>query len=232
MEKELLDELNHGFKDKSLKEAFEALIAMNFGKIAFSTSFGLEDQVITDLVFRENYPIEIFTLDTGRLFEETYEIYHRTIQHYQKQITPYFPDAKKVEALLSSKGPLSFYASVENRKECCTIRKIDPLQKALQGVNVWVTGLRGGQSNFREGFQLFQYETSFGLIKFNPLVNWSIEEVNDYLKKQQVPVNSLHKKNYPSIGCAPCTKPVREGADIRSGRWWWENSKKECGLHQ
>ena len=232
MEKELLKELNESFKNKNLQEAFDALIELKLGKMAFSTSFGQEDQVLTDFIFRSDYPITIFTLDTGRLFEETYEVYHRTVNKYDKLIEPYFPDAKKVEALLAKKGPNSFYSSVENRKECCGIRKIDPLQKALRGVDVWITGLRGGQSHFRENFNLFQYDTSFGLIKFNPLVYWSLEEVTAYLEQYNVPQNSLHKKNYLSIGCAPCTRPVEQGEDIRSGRWWWENSKKECGLHQ
>lgn len=232
MEKELLKELNESFKNKNLQEAFDALIELKLGKMAFSTSFGQEDQVLTDFIFRSDYPITIFTLDTGRLFEETYEVYHRTVNKYDKLIEPYFPDAKKVEALLAKKGPNSFYNSVENRKECCGIRKIDPLQKALRGVDLWITGLRGGQSHFRENFDLFQYDTSFGLIKFNPLVYWSLEEVTAYLEQYNVPQNSLHKKNYPSIGCAPCTRPVEQGEDIRSGRWWWENSKKECGLHQ
>lgn len=232
MEVELLKKLNESFKNKNLKEAFDALIQLNLGKMAFSTSFGQEDQVLTDFIFRNNYPISVFTLDTGRLFEETYEVYHRTVNIYDKLIEPYFPDAKKVEALLTKKGPNSFYSSVENRKECCRIRKIDPLQKALRGVDVWITGLRGGQSYFRENFNLFEYDTSFGLIKFNPLVRWSIKEIEDYLNEYNVPQNTLHKKNYPSIGCAPCTRPVEKGEDIRSGRWWWENSKKECGLHQ
>ena len=232
MEKELLKELNESFKNKNLQEAFDALIELKLGKMAFSTSFGQEDQVLTDFIFRSDYPITIFTLDTGRLFEETYEVYHRTVNKYDKLIEPYFPDAKKVEALLAKKGPNSFYSSVENRKECCGIRKIDPLQKALREVDLWITGLRGGQSHFRENFDLFQYDTSFGLIKFNPLVYWSLEEVTAYLEQYNVPQNSLHKKNYPSIGCAPCTRPVEQGEDIRSGRWWWENSKKECGLHQ
>ena len=232
MERELLNELNESFKNKNLKKALDALIELKLGKMAFSTSFGQEDQVLTDYIFRNDYPISVFTLDTGRLFEETYEVYHRTVNKYDKLIEPYFPDAKKVEALLAKKGPNSFYSSVENRKECCGIRKIDPLQKALRGVDVWITGLRGGQSHFRENFNLFQYDTSFGLIKFNPLVYWSLEEVTAYLEQYNVPQNSLHKKNYLSIGCAPCTRPVEQGEDIRSGRWWWENSKKECGLHQ
>ena len=232
MEKELLHELNLEFKNKTLNEAFKALIDLNLGQLSFSTSFGQEDQVITDFIFKNNYPINVFTLDTGRLFEETYEVYHRTLQKYNKPITPFFPDAEKVEALLAKKGPYSFYESVENRKECCGIRKIDPLQKALKDVNVWITGLRGGQSSHREGVDLFQYDTAFGLIKFNPLIRWTRDEVEQYLEEHSVPQNSLHKKNYPSIGCSPCTRPVENEADIRSGRWWWENSKKECGLHQ
>lgn len=232
MEQDLLNRLNQEFKDKSLNKAFDTLIKLNYGKIAFSTSFGQEDQVITDFVFRNNYPIKVFTLDTGRLFEETYEVYHRTVNKYNKLIEPYFPDTKKVEALLAKKGPNSFYSSIENRKECCNIRKIDPLQKALQGVDIWVTGLRGGQSHFRANFDLFQFDTSFGLIKFNPLIHWSLQEVEEYLVLNNVPQNSLHEKKYLSIGCAPCTRPIEEGEDIRAGRWWWENSKKECGLHQ
>ena len=232
MEREFIQELNIRFQGKSLAETFEQLIQLDLGRLAFSTSFGQEDQVITDLIFKNNYPIEVFTLDTGRLFEETYEVYHRTVKKYNRKITPYFPDTKKVEALLSNKGPFSFYDSVENRKECCGIRKIDPLQRALNNVDVWITGLRGGQSYFRKDFDLFQYDTSFGLIKFNPLVHWTLEEVKTYLELNRVPQNSLHKKNFPSIGCQPCTRALEEGEDIRSGRWWWENSKKECGLHQ
>lgn len=232
MKKEFLHELNQSFKNKSLEEAFEALIALQLGSLAFSSSFGQEDQVITDFIFRNNYPVEIFTLDTGRLFEETYEVYHRTVKKYDKLITPYFPNAQKVEALLQEKGPYSFYESVENRKECCGIRKIDPLQRALQGVDVWITGIRGGQSYFREQFDFFQYDNSFGLIKFNPLVKWKLEEVEAYLSLHNVPQNSLHKKNFTSIGCAPCTRAVEKGEDARTGRWWWEDSKKECGLHK
>ena len=232
MEREFIQELNDRFQGKSLSESFENLIRLDLGKLAFSTSFGQEDQIITDFIFKNNYPIDVFTLDTGRLFEETYEVYQRTVKKYNKSITPYFPDSKKVEALLSSKGPFSFYDSVENRKECCEIRKIDPLQRALRGVDVWITGLRGEQSAFRKSFEPFQYDTSFGLIKFNPLVHWTLEDVEVYLKQHKVPQNSLHQKNFLSIGCAPCTRAVAEGEDIRVGRWWWENSKKECGLHK
>ena len=232
MEQELLPRLNKEFKDKTLEESFKALFKLNFGVHAFSTSFGKEDQVITDFIFRNNYAIDVFTLDTGRLFEETYEVYHKTFKKYNKTITTYFPDQGKVESLVSKKGPYSFYDSVDNRKECCGIRKIDPLQKALKDVNVWITGVRADQSIHRNNFDLFQYDTSFGILKFNPLINWPIEMVEAYLDKYKVPQNILHKKNYPSIGCSPCTRSVSEGEDLRSGRWWWEQSNKECGLHQ
>jgi phosphoadenosine phosphosulfate reductase len=232
MEIEYLQKLNNKVANKSLAETFDVLINLNLGKLAFSTSFGQEDQVITDFIFKNDFPISVFTLDTGRLFEETYEVYHKTLNRYKRPITPFFPNDKKVEELLEVKGPFSFYDSVENRKECCSIRKVDPLQRALKGVDVWVTGLRGSQSNYREQLNIFEFDSSFGLIKFNPLINWSLEEVIRYLNENRVPQNSLHSKGYASIGCAPCTRAIGKGDDIRSGRWWWENSKKECGLHQ
>lgn len=231
MKNDYIADLNKEFANKTLKGAFTALLKLNLGNIAFSTSFGLEDQVITDTIFSNNHPIKVFTLDTGRLFEETYQVYHDTLNKYNRTITPYFPDQQKVEALLTKKGPHSFYQSVENRKECCNIRKVDPLQRALQGVDVWVTGLRGEQSHFRKELDLFEFDNSFGLIKFNPLIHWSKEEVERYLNLKKIPQNSLHQKGYSSIGCAPCTRAVKDGEDARSGRWWWEESKKECGLH-
>jgi len=232
MEKEYLEKLNNKVVHKSLAEAFEILLELKLGKLAFSTSFGQEDQVLTDFIFKNDFPISVFTLDTGRLFEETYTVYHQTIKHYKKPITPYSPDTKKVEALVEAKGPLSFYDSVANRKECCGIRKVDPLQRALQGVDVWITGLRGSQSYFREQLQVFEFDSSFGLIKFNPLIHWSLEDVIGYLNQHKAPQNILHSKGFASIGCAPCTRAIEKGEDLRSGRWWWENSKKECGLHQ
>jgi len=231
MRNDYIAHLNEKFANKTLNEAFNTLLELNLGTLAFSTSFGLEDQVITDEIFSNNHPIKVFTLDTGRLFEETYQVYHDTLNKYHKTITPYFPNQEKVEALLSTKGPYSFYESVENRKECCKIRKVDPLQRALQGVDIWITGLRGEQSHFRKELDLFEFDNSFGLIKFNPLIHWSKEEVKRYLESNKIPQNSLHKKNFPSIGCAPCTRAIKSGEDDRAGRWWWEHSKKECGLH-
>ena len=231
MENNSIEKLNQQFASLSLEEAFETLSTLRFKNIAFSTSLGQEDQVLTDVIFKNNHPIKVFTLDTGRLFEQTYDILDKTQKKYNKSISSFAPDNDELEALLDSKGPYSFYDSIENRKECCSIRKINPLQKALKGVGLWITGLRASQSNSRSTLSFFSYDDAFGLPKFNPLVNWTLEEVENYLEQNNVPQNSLHKKGFVSIGCEPCTRAVKPGEDIRSGRWWWEESKKECGLH-
>ena len=231
MENNSIEKLNQQFASLSLEKAFETLSTLGFKNIAFSTSLGQEDQVLTDVIFRNNHPIKVFTLDTGRLFEQTYDVLDKTQKKYNKSISSFAPDNNELEALLNSKGPYSFYDSIENRKECCSIRKINPLQKALKGVDLWITGLRASQSNSRSTLSFFSYDDAFGLPKFNPLVNWTLEEVENYLEQNNVPQNSLHKKGFVSIGCEPCTRAVKPGEDIRSGRWWWEESKKECGLH-
>ncbi|WP_409415441.1 phosphoadenylyl-sulfate reductase [Flavobacterium sp. PS2] len=218
-------------KDFSLEETLEFLANEYKDKVVFSTSFGQEDQVITDFIAKNNIAITIFTLDTGRLFQETYDVFHRTLKKYKKQIEVYFPEATAVESLLKEKGPNSFYDSVENRKECCFIRKVVPLRKALSGNAVWITGLRAEQSENRNDLQLFEYDVNFEIIKFNPLLKWSLQEVEDYLQEHSVPQNALHKKGFVSIGCAPCTRAILPDEDIRAGRWWWESSHKECGLH-
>jgi len=188
--------------------------------------------VITDIIFSNDINLKVFTLDTGRHFEETYKTFNKTIKRYKKNIKVYFPNQKAVETLLSQKGPYSFYKSIENRKECCQIRKVEPLKKALKGNKCWVTGLRKSQSNSRTNLPLIEWDDKHKILKFNPLLNWSIEEVKQHILENNVPYNILHDKGYPSIGCQPCTRAVRDGQDIRSGRWWWENnSKKECGLH-
>ena len=231
MENNSIEKLNQQFAPLSLEEAFETLSTLGFKNIAFSTSLGQEDQVLTDVIFKNNHPIKVFTLDTGRLFEQTYDVLDKTQKKYKKSISSFAPDNNELETLLDSKGPYSFYDSIENRKECCSIRKINPLQKALKGVDLWITGLRASQSNSRSTLSFFSYDDAFGLPKFNPLVNWTLEEVENYLEQNNVPQNSLHKKGFVSIGCEPCTRAVKPGEDIRSGRWWWEESKKECGLH-
>jgi phosphoadenosine phosphosulfate reductase len=209
------------------------LLADTFpGKVVFSTSFGWEDQVITHMIFSNNLPIKIFTLETGRLFPETYYVWNRTMEMYGKPINAYYPQNQQVEQMVSTKGPNSFYESVENRKECCSIRKIEPLKRALAGNELWVTGIRAEQSANRQFMDDVEWDEQNRIIKFHPLFNWTLSEVKDYIKKNNIPYNPLHDKGFPSIGCAPCTRAVAPGEDFRSGRWWWEDqTKKECGLH-
>ena len=228
MQSELTQQINN----KSILEQLQFLSEEFAGKIAFSTSFGQEDQVITDLIFSNNIPINVFTLDTGRFFEETYKVWNKTQEKYNRSIYVYFPDKDEVENMVSEKGPYSFYESIENRKECCNIRKVHPLKRALEGIELWITGLRADQSQARTELDYFSFDESFNTTKFNPLKDWPLTEVIDYLHKNNVPYNSLHDKGFISIGCSPCTRAINEGDDIRAGRWWWEDkSKKECGLH-
>lgn len=210
-----------------------ALLADQFaGKIVFSTSFGWEDQAISHMIFKNDLPIKVFTLETGRLFPETYYVWNRTLEMYGKPIHAYFPQAAAVEQMVGSKGPSSFYESVENRKECCGIRKVEPLKRALSGMECWVTGIRADQSANRQNMGHAEWDEPHKLIKFHPLYYWPLEKVKEYIKQHNIPYNPLHDKGFPSIGCAPCTRAVREGEDFRAGRWWWEDQvKKECGLH-
>ncbi|MBB1192920.1 phosphoadenylyl-sulfate reductase [Flavobacterium sp. SOK18b] len=231
MSKELVAALVELTKVLSLEETFVYLAAEYKDKVVFSTSFGQEDQVITALIANSGSAVQIFTLDTGRLFQETYDVFHKTQKKYNQNIKVFFPEAAAVENLLETKGPNSFYESVENRKECCFIRKVVPLRKALKGNAVWITGLRAEQSENRNDLALFEYDAHFDIIKFNPLLKWTLQEVEDYLEKNNVPQNVLHKKGFVSIGCAPCTRAITPDEDIRAGRWWWESSHKECGLH-
>lgn len=208
------------------------LAEMHGAGIAFSTSFGLEDQVISDMIFSNNIPVKVFTLDTGRLFPETYKVWNETLEKYNKIINTYYPKTQAIEALVTEKGPHSFYASVENRKECCGIRKVEPLKRALEDIDLWVTGLRAEQSSARSNLDFFEKDASFGLVKFNPLKDWTFDELKAYVKKHRVPYNKLHDEGFVSIGCQPCTRAVKKGEDFRAGRWWWESSSKECGLHE
>lgn len=228
----LAAELDRETRDLSVTDTLKHLAGRFEGAISFSTSFGQEDQVITDMIFTADIPILVFTLDTGRHFEETYKVMSQTTARYEKKIKVLFPDQRKVEQLLTTKGPYSFYESVENRKECCHIRKVEPLQRVLEGTACWITGLRAGQSGARQDVSRFSYDPGYRVIKYNPLYDWSLERVTGYLYDNRVPYNLLHDKGFPSIGCAPCTRAVQPGEDIRAGRWWWENNtSKECGLH-
>jgi phosphoadenosine phosphosulfate reductase len=229
---EVAQELIKRTENLSIEETL-AFLANEFPeKVVFSTSFGQEDQVITALIATNELPIKIFTLDTGRLFQETYDVFHKTLKKYKVNIQTLYPETSQVENLLNTKGPNSFYESVENRKECCFIRKVVPLKKGLAGNKVWITGLRAEQSENRNDLALFEYDAHFDIIKFNPLLKWTLAEVQKYIDDNNVPQNSLHKKGFISIGCAPCTRAIVEGEDIRAGRWSWESSHKECGLHQ
>lgn len=199
----------------------------------FSSSFGAEDMVLLDLIRSHALNIDIFTLDTGRLPEATYQLMQEVEQRYGRCFASYFPDTEAVQGLVREHGVNGFYQSVEHRKACCGVRKLEPLRRALAGKKAWVTGLRAEQSVTRHGLIATEDDTQYGLRKFNPLHDWSVQDVWDYLRANQVPYNALHDQFYPSIGCAPCTRAIAVGEDIRAGRWWWENAdSKECGLHK
>lgn len=209
-----------------------ALIADLFpGKVVFSTSLGQEDQVITQLIASQNLPIQIFSLDTGRLFPETLELLARTESKYKTRIKVYYPERESVEHLVTDIGINGFYESVENRKSCCYVRKVEPLKRALAGNEVWVTGLRAEQSANRNSMKRIEWDEANQILKYNPLLDWSFDQMIAYIEEYKIPYNPLHDKGYISIGCAPCTRAILPGEDPRAGRWWWENSKKECGLH-
>lgn len=236
-----MSELQATFHDlsRTFSEAFDPLavlrqLASQFsGRVAFSSSFGIEDQVISHLVFANQLPVRVFTLDTGRNFQETYSTWARTVERYGQTIETYAPQAAALESMLAQKGPNSFYQSVENRKECCHIRKVEPLNRALQQTDLWITGIRAEQSPNRRDMSALEWDADRSLIKFHPLFYWSFDEVRDYARTHHIPVNPLHDKGFVSIGCAPCTRAIQAGEDFRAGRWWWEDtSKKECGLHR
>ena len=229
----LTTQYNSQLNGQSIIEKLKFLAEQHPGKVVFTTSFGYEDQVITDFVFANNINIKVITLDTGRLFPETYKVLNSTTERYKKEIQVYFPPAREVEDMVTKKGPFSFYESLENRKECCNIRKVIPLKRALEGNEIWVTGLRALQSNNRSEMKEFEADSGNDIVKFNPLKDWSLEQTIDYVKKNNVPYNVLHDKGFVSIGCQPCTRPIQPSEDFRAGRWWWEQgSGKECGLHE
>ena len=207
-------------------------IAGDFAPAVFASSLGAEDMVLTDLIHADALPIEVFTLDTGRLPEETHALIDAIGERYGKRPRVYFPRPAAVEAYVSRHGANGFYASVESRKACCLVRKVEPLHRALSGKKAWITGLRRDQSVTRNDLEVEAFDTANGMMKFNPLADWSNEQVWEYIRAHRVPYNALHDRHYPSIGCAPCTRAIAAGEDIRSGRWWWEDAQqKECGLH-
>ena len=213
-----------------LREAVDELGA--HGELAFANSFGAEDMVLTDLILSNGLPITIFSLDTGRLPAETYSLIGEVERRYGTKLEIYFPDAGAVETYVRSHGINAFYDTVELRKACCGVRKMEPLRRALTGRKAWITGLRAAQSVTRSGLPVRETDTANGLEKLNPLSDWSETEVWAYIRLAEVPYNALHDQFYPSIGCAPCTRAIAVGEDVRAGRWWWENPEtKECGLH-
>jgi len=227
-----LEEIKAALEGLSTVDKLKFLADQYADRIIFSTSFGWEDQAVTHLIFANNIPIKVFTLETGRLFPETYYVWNRTLEIYNKPIHAYYPKNELLQDLVNTKGPNSFYESVENRKECCYIRKIEPLKRALNGNKIWITGIRADQSANREDMHDLEWDEGNQLVKFHPIFDWTLDDVKAYIKEHNIVYNTLHDKGFPSIGCAPCTRAVQPGEDFRAGRWWWEDqSKKECGLH-
>lgn len=227
-----LDNISKVIENQSITEQLIKLAELFPSKILFSTSFGLEDQVITHLILANQIPIDIFTLDTGRLFPETLQVWQETEQKYGIKIKAFLPEKTQLDDLVSKKGLFSFYESIENRKECCHIRKVIPLNQALLGNDIWLTGIRAEQSANRLEMKQLEEDESHQLVKFHPLLHWTLEEVENFIKANEIPYNPLHDKGFPSIGCEPCTRAIKAGEDVRAGRWWWEQSSgKECGLH-
>lgn len=230
---ELIRQWNERFEDRPAREILEFFLNEFQGKIGLSTSLGAEDQVLTQMVAAITPESFIFTLDTGRLFQETYDLLDLTERRYKVKISIFFPDREAVEDMVREKGINLFFESVENRKLCCHIRKIVPLQRALEPLDAWISGIRRDQSVTREHASLVEWDALHRKIKINPLINWSEKDVWDYIHAYNIPYNRLHDMGYPSIGCQPCTRAIEPGEDIRAGRWWWELPEfKECGLHK
>jgi len=227
-----INQLNTKFKNSNPQEILKYFLDEYKNEAALSSSLGAEDQVLTDMIFKLDTKANIFTLDTGRLHPETYSVMDETNLKYGVKLAVFFPKNEEVQNLYHKQGINGHFESIQNRKNCCDIRKMEPLKRALEPLKVWITGLRATQSVTRTDTAIVEYDESFNVIKVNPLINWKEEDVWKYIKANSVPYNKLHDQGFPSIGCAPCTRPVKAGEDIRSGRWWWENPEhKECGLH-
>jgi phosphoadenosine phosphosulfate reductase len=227
-----LSDLTHQSDRLNIHEFIKLLTDQFPGQVTFSTSFSYEDQVIAHEILSNQLPVSVFTLDTGRLFAETYSVWNNTNEKYHAHINAYYPDYRLLEEFVTDKGPNSFYESVENRKQCCFIRKVEPLKRALAGNAIWITGLRAEHSPDRKDLSVIEWDETNQIIKYNPILHWNTEQVKKYIDDNNVPYNPLHDRGFVSIGCAPCTRAVRPGEDFRAGRWWWEDAaKKECGLH-
>jgi phosphoadenosine phosphosulfate reductase len=227
-----IQELKDQLSGKSIENQLKSLVTLFPGKVVFTTSFGIEDQVISHLIFENNIPVEVVTLDTGRLFQETHRVFNKTFKKYQKKIKVCFPDHEAVEKMMTEKGPFSFYYSKENRLECCRIRKVAQLNRIMEGRECWISGIRAAQSENRRNMNWLEFDERKKLFKFYPLFDRSFEEIENFIRVNNVPYNVLHDRGFVSIGCEPCTRAIVKGEDFRSGRWWWEtDGKKECGFH-
>jgi phosphoadenosine phosphosulfate reductase len=227
-----INELQAATKGMTLSQSLAYLTELFPGKVILSSSFSWEDQVLSHFVLDAKLNVEIFTLDTGRLFPETYTVWSKTNDRYQTQIKAHYPNQDEVEKYVNEKGPNAFYNSVTDRKGCCFIRKVEPLKRALKNKSIWITGLRAEHSPERQDLQILEWDEGNSIIKFNPLLHVTTAELKKIINDNSIPYNPLHDKGFVSIGCAPCTRAIQPGEDFRAGRWWWEeNTKKECGLH-
>jgi len=213
-------------------EGLQAASSLFPGEVTFSTSFSAEDQIITHLIAEKQLAIQIFTIDTGRLFPETYRTWSRTIEKMEVSIQTWYPQAASLEAFVTVNGPNSFYSSIENRLQCCGLRKVEPLSRALAGHKIWITGIRAAHSSNRKEMPQVEWDAVHGVIKYHPMLHVTDEELHTWIRQWDIPTNPLYDQGFVSIGCAPCTRAIQPGEDPRAGRWWWEDaSKKECGLH-
>jgi len=229
--KDNIESLNNLIAGLDLEAALQA-VSSKFSTPKLSIGMGKEGQVLTDMIFRKKIDIEVFTLDTGRLFPETYELIEKTTARYGRDIKVFYPNQDMTQELVQQQGINGFYNSIQSRQNCCFVRKVEPLNRALKDADLWITGLRADQSPNRSTMQIFEWDDVKGVMKFNPILKWTEGQVEAYITKYNVPVNTLHNKGFTSIGCAPCTRAIELGEHPRAGRWWWEKSQKECGLHQ
>ncbi len=230
--KEEIDSLNIKYADASAQELLQSFMSQYGARLALSSSLSIEDQTLTDMMLRIDPQANIFTLDTGRLFPETYELIDRTNEHYKVKLKVYCPQTEALQQFVATEGINPFYESIEKRHACCEVRKLEPLRRAFRDLDVWVCGLRSAQSVTRSDMRLIEWDERHGLLKINPLIHWTEQQVWDYIRENRVPYNRLHDKGFPSIGCEPCTRAVRRIDDVRAGRWWWESpDHRECGLH-
>ena len=230
--KEEIDSLNIKYADASAQELLQSFMSQYGARLALSSSLSIEDQTLTDMMLRIDPQVNIFTLDTGRLFPETYELIDRTNEHYKVKLKVYCPQTEALQQFVATEGINPFYESIEKRHACCEVRKLEPLRRAFRDLDVWVCGLRSAQSVTRSDMRLIEWDERHGLLKINPLIHWTEQQVWDYIRENRVPYNRLHDKGFPSIGCEPCTRAVRRIDDVRAGRWWWESpDHRECGLH-